>query len=280
MSSADLHTHTNFSDGELSPNEILNEAIKKKIRYLAITDHDTLSGYKKARKVVENFNLDQITLIPGVEISTTFDGSYIHLLGYFFDDKNKELNEILKLLQVRRNEFAKYVLNRLSKDGFKIEWGDILTNVNGSLGRLHIAYAMKSKGIVKKISDAFDLHLNPLKESYSQRYEFDTAEIIKLVKNAGGVCSIAHPHTVKNAENLIPKLVKKGLVGIEVIENKKIYKSDEDYIEIGLTKTAGSDFHKNGRNSFLGKNKLTEEEFLSFYNNSKKNLNGKIKWKL
>tara|TARA_B100000902_G_scaffold373431_1_gene401383 strand:- start:6022 stop:6864 length:843 start_codon:yes stop_codon:yes gene_type:complete len=280
LSSADLHTHTNFSDGELSPNEILNEAIKKKIRYLAITDHDTLSGYKKARKVVENFNLDQITLIPGVEISTTFDGSYIHLLGYFFDDKNKELNEILKLLQVRRNEFAKYVLNRLSKDGFKIEWGDILTNVNGSLGRLHIAYAMKSKGIVKKISDAFDLHLNPLKESYSQRYEFDTAEIIKLVKNAGGVCSIAHPHTVKNAENLIPKLVKKGLVGIEVIENKKIYKSDEDYIEIGLTKTAGSDFHKNGRNSFLGKNKLTEEEFLSFYNNSKKNLNGKIKWKL
>ncbi len=280
MSSADLHTHTNFSDGELSPNEILNEAIKKKIRYLAITDHDTLSGYKKARKVVENFNLNQITLIPGVEISTTFDGSYIHLLGYFFDDKNKELNEILKLLQVRRNEFAKYVLNRLSKDGFKIEWGDILTNVNGSLGRLHIAYAMKSKGIVKKISDAFDLHLNPLKESYSQRYEFDTAEIIKLVKNAGGVCSIAHPHTVKNAENLIPKLVKKGLVGIEVIENKKIYKSDEDYIEIGLTKTAGSDFHKNGRNSFLGKNKLTEEEFLSFYNNSKKNLNGKIKWKL
>ena len=280
MSSADLHTHTNFSDGELSPNEILNEAIKKKIRYLAITDHDTLSGYKKARKVVENFNLDQITLIPGVEISTTFDGSYIHLLGYFFDDKNKELNEILKLLQVRRNEFAKYVLNRLSKDGFKIEWGDILTNVNGSLGRLHIAYAMKSKGIVKKISDAFDLHLNPLKESYSQRYEFDTTEIIKLVKNAGGVCSIAHPHTVKNAENLIPKLVKKGLVGIEVIENKKIYKSDEDYIEIGLTKTAGSDFHKNGRNSFLGKNKLTEEEFLSFYNNSKKNLNGKIKWKL
>lgn len=280
MSSADLHTHTNFSDGELSPNEILYEAIKKKIRYLAITDHDTLSGYKKARKVIESYNLGQITLIPGVEISTTFDGSYIHLLGYFFDDKNKELNEILKLLQVRRNEFAKYVLNNLSKDGFKIEWGDILTNVNGSLGRLHIAYAMKSKGIVKKVSDAFDLHLNPLKESYSQRYEFDTAEIIKLVKNAGGVCSIAHPHTVKNAENLIPKLVKKGLVGIEVIENKKIYKSDEDYIEIGLTKTAGSDFHKNGRNSFLGKNKLTEEEFLSFYNNSKKKLNGKIKWKL
>jgi len=278
--SADLHTHTNFSDGELSPAEILNEAILKNIHYLAITDHDTLSGYKKAKKIIKSSNFNQITLIPGVEISTTFEGSYIHLLGYFFDVNNKELNEILKLLQVRRNDFAKYVLHSLNNEGFKIEWGDILTNVKGSLGRLHIAYALKNKGIVKKVSDAFDLYLNPLKISYNQHYEFDTAEIIKLVKNAGGICSIAHPHTVKNAENLIPKLVKKGLVGIEIIENKKIYKSDNDYMKIGLTKTAGSDFHKNGKNSFIGKNKLTEEEFLSLYSNSKKFLNGKIKWKL
>ena len=278
--SADLHTHTNFSDGELSPAEILNEAILKNIHYLAITDHDTLSGYKKAKKIIKSSNFNQITLIPGVEISTTFEGSYIHLLGYFFDVNNKELNEILKLLQVRRNDFAKYVLHSLNNEGFKIEWGDILTNVKGSLGRLHIAYALKNKGIVKKVSDAFDLYLNPLKNSYNQHYEFDTAEIIKLVKNAGGICSIAHPHTVKNAENLIPKLVKKGLVGIEIIENKKIYKSDNDYMKIGLTKTAGSDFHKNGKNSFIGKNKLTEEEFLSLYSNSKKFLNGKIKWKL
>lgn len=280
MLSADLHTHTNFSDGELSPAEILNEAILKNIHYLAITDHDTLSGYKKAKKIITGSNFNQITLIPGVEISTTFEGSYIHLLGYFFDVNNKELNEILKLLQVRRNDFAKYVLHSLNNEGFKIEWGDILTNVKGSLGRLHIAYALKNKGIVKKVSDAFDLYLNPLKNSYNQHYEFDTAEIIKLVKNAGGICSIAHPHTVKNAENLIPKLVKKGLVGIEIIENKKIYKSDNDYMKIGLTKTAGSDFHKNGKNSFIGKNKLTEEEFLSLYSNSKKFLNGKIKWKL
>ena len=277
---ADLHTHTNFSDGELSPAEILNEAILKNIHYLAITDHDTLSGYKKAKKIIKSSNFNQITLIPGVEISTTFEGSYIHLLGYFFDVNNKELNEILKLLQVRRNDFAKYVLHSLNNEGFKIEWGDILTNVKGSLGRLHIAYALKNKGIVKKVSDAFDLYLNPLKNSYNQHYEFDTAEIIKLVKNAGGICSIAHPHTVKNAENLIPKLVKKGLVGIEIIENKKIYNSDNDYMKIGLTKTAGSDFHKNGKNSFIGKNKLTEEEFLNLYSNSKKFLNGKIKWKL
>ena len=230
---ADLHTHTNFSDGELSPSEILNEALVKKIKYLSITDHDTLTGYKKAKKIVSSSYYNQITLIPGVEISTSFEGSYIHTLGYFFDDNNKELNETLKLLQIRRNEFAKNVLNFLNEKGFEISWGDILTNVNGSLGRLHIAYAMKKKGIVKKVSDAFDNYLNPFKENYEKKFEFNTIDVIKLINSAGGVCSIAHPHTVKNAAVLIPKLVKNGLTGIEIVKNKEIFKTDEEYLNLG-----------------------------------------------
>ncbi|MBA4715098.1 MAG: PHP domain-containing protein [Dehalococcoidia bacterium] len=277
---ADLHTHTNFSDGELSPSEILNEALVKKIKYLSITDHDTLTGYKKAKKIVSSSYYNQITLIPGVEISTSFEGSYIHTLGYFFDDNNKELNETLKLLQIRRNEFAKNVLNFLNQKGFEISWGDILTNVNGSLGRLHIAYAMKNKGIVKKVSDAFDKYLNPFKENYEKEFEFNTIDIIKLINSAGGVCSIAHPHTVNNAENLIQKLVKNGLTGIEIVKNKEIFKTDEEYLNLGLVKTAGSDFHKNGKNSYLGKNNFSEEEFINFYEKSKNTLNGKIKWNL
>ena len=83
MTLADLHTHTNFSDGELSPSEVLNEALIKKIKYLSITDHDTLSGYKKAKKILSDPVYNQITLIPGVEISTSFEGSNIHTLGYF-----------------------------------------------------------------------------------------------------------------------------------------------------------------------------------------------------
>ena len=279
MNLADLHTHTNFSDGELSPVEIINEALNNKIKYLSITDHDTLSGYKKAIKIIKDSNLNQIILIPGVEISTTFEGSNIHLLGYFFDVNDNYLNEILKQLQLRRNEFAKYVLNNLKKEGFNINWGDLLVNVNGSLGRLHIAYAMQRKGIVKRVSDAFDLYLNKYRKNYPEKYEFNTAEIISIVNAAGGVCSIAHPHTVNNAEKIIPKLVKKGLTGIEVVENKKIYKDDKEFISMGLIKTAGSDFHRSGKNSYLGKNNLSEEEFIHFYLNAKKILNGKIKWK-
>jgi len=276
---ADLHTHTNFSDGELSPVEIINEALNSKIKYLSITDHDTLSGYKKARKIVKDSYLDQIILIPGVEISTTFEGSNIHLLGYFFDANDNSLNKTLKQLQLRRNEFAKYVLKNLKEEGFNINWGDFLFNVNGSLGRLHIAYAMQRKGIVKKVSDAFDIYLNKYRNDYPEKYEFNTAEIIRIVNAAGGVCSIAHPHTVSNAEKIIPKLVKKGLTGIEIIENKKIYKDDEEFQSMGLIKTAGSDFHKAGKNSYLGKNNLSEEEFINFYSNAKKILKGKIKWK-
>ena len=83
---ADLHTHTNFSDGELSPSEILNEALVKKIKYLSITDHDTLTGYKKAKKIVSSSYNNQITLIPGVEISTSFEGPRFvcFFLHYFF----------------------------------------------------------------------------------------------------------------------------------------------------------------------------------------------------
>tara|TARA_B100000073_G_scaffold100148_1_gene79669 strand:- start:99 stop:941 length:843 start_codon:yes stop_codon:yes gene_type:complete len=279
LSLADLHTHTNFSDGEFSPIEIINEAINRKIKYLSITDHDTLAGYKKATKIIKNSYSNQIVLVPGVEISTTFEGSNIHLLGYFFDADDNYLNEILKQLQLRRNEFAKYVLNNLKGEGFNINWGDLLVNVNGSLGRLHIAYAMQRKGIVKKVSDAFDIYLNKYRNNYLKKYEFNTAEIISIVHAAGGVCSIAHPHTVNNAEKIIPKLVNKGLTGIEVIENKKIYKNDEELISLGLIKTAGSDFHKPGKNSYLGKHNLSEDEFFHFYSNAKKILKGKIKWK-
>ena len=91
-----------------------------------------------------------------------------------------------------------------------------------------------------------------------EKYEFNTAEIINLVNSAGGVCSIAHPHTVNNAKKIIPKLAKKGLLGIEVV---------------------GNDFHRLGKNSYLGKNNLSEEEFIYFYSNAEKKLKGKIKWK-
>ena len=90
------------------------------------------------------------------------------------------------MLQIRRNEFAKKFLDFLKEEGFEINWGDILTNVNGSLGRLHIAYAMKKKGIVKKVSDAFDKYLNPFKEKYENQFEFNTIDVIKLINNAGG----------------------------------------------------------------------------------------------
>ena len=117
MNLADLHTHTNFSDGDLSPSEIINEALNRNIKYLSITDHDTLSGFKKAKKIVDKSFKDEINLIPGVEISTCYEGSSIHLLGYFFDVNNIELNEILKHLQKRRNEFAKNVIYNLNEEG-------------------------------------------------------------------------------------------------------------------------------------------------------------------
>ena len=138
------------------------------------------------------------------------------------------------------------------------------------------SYCMRNakKRNCKKVSDAFDLYLNKYRKNYPEKYEFNTAEIISIVNAAGGVCSIAHPHAINNAEN-IPKLVKE--TGIEVVENKKIYKDDKEFISMGLIKTAGSDFLRSGKNSYLGKNNLSEELFILF--KCKKNIKWENKWK-
>jgi len=110
--------------------------------------------------------------------------------------------------------------------------------------------------------------------------DLNAKELIELIRKAGGVCSLAHPHTVNDLEKSINDLYENGLVGIEIVENKKIKDSDEIMSKFDLTKTAGSDFHRHGKKSYLGKNFLNEQELLNFYNISKNKLNGEISWNM
>ena len=280
MEVADLHTHTIFSDGDLSPSELVEESIKKNIQYLSITDHDNLSGYKKAKSFIDKNKIDNLILIPGIEISSTLEGSNIHMLAYFFDPENKYLNEVLKDLQFKRHKFAKFALKQLNENGVDMKWGDLIKNAKGSIGRLHIAYALVHKKVVKNTNEAFELYLHEIKDKYKEDFELDSIDVIKMIKRAGGACSVAHPHTVNNFEDLISKLVKNGLIGIEVGKDRKIKNIDEIIEKFNLIKTAGSDFHRLGRKSYLGKNKLTKMEFLSFYLAAKEKLQGEISWNI
>ena len=280
METVDLHTHTIFSDGDLSPSELIEECQKKNIQYLAITDHDNISGYLRAKSYIKRAKIENLILVPGIEISSTLEGSNIHMLAYFFDPEDNHLNSMLKDLQFKRNKFARFALEELKKNRIVIEWGDLIKNAKGSIGRLHIAYALVDKKIVKNTNEAFELYLHEIKSNYAEDFELDSLEVIKMIEHAGGVCSIAHPHTVNNFEGLISKLADNGLLGIEVGKDRKIKNIDDIIQEFKLIKTAGSDFHRSGKNSYLGKNKLTKMEFLSFYLAAKEKLEGKISWNI
>ena len=280
MNIADLHIHTFFSDGDLSPKEIIEESISRNISYISITDHDNLTGYKKANSIINKSKNNSLKLIPGIELSSSVKNSNIHLLAYFFDPNDKDLNSILKILQFRRNEFAKFALKKLNEEGVNISWGDIVKNSKGSVGRLHIAYALISLGYAKNTNDAFETYLHKIKSLYENPFEINAKELIEVIRKAGGVCSLAHPHTVNNVDKSINDLYENGLAGIEIIEDKKIKYSDEIMSKFKLIKTAGSDFHRNGKKSYLGKNFLNEEELLNFYNNAKQKLNGEISWNM
>lgn len=280
MSIGDLHIHTFFSDGDLSPREIIDDCRSKGISYISITDHDNLTGFKKARSIIKKEGYKDLKIIPGIELSSSLNGSNIHLLAYFFNPEDIELNSILKILQARRSEFAKFALKELKEAGVNIKWGDIVKNSRGSIGRLHIAYALIDLGYVKNTNAAFEEYLHKIKSLYQNPYEIDAVELINIIGEAGGTCSLAHPHTVKNAEQIINDLSNNGLVGIEIIDDKKIKNSDDLMTRLSLSKTAGSDFHRNNRKSYLGKNAISEEELRNFYNLSKKKLKGNINWNM
>ncbi len=280
MNIADLHIHSFFSDGDLSPADIIEESISKNISYISITDHDNLTGHKKANSIIKKSKYSNIKLIPGIELSSSINDSNIHLLAYFFDPENKDLNSVLKILQLRRSEFAKFALEKLNEEGVNISWGDIVKNSKGSIGRLHIAYALINLGYARNTNDAFEKHLHKIKSLYNNPYEISADELIEVVRKAGGVCSLAHPHTVSNFDKSINDLSKNGLVGLEIVEDKKMKNSEEIMSKFGLTKTAGSDFHRNGKKSYLGKNFLNEEELLNLYNIAKSELNGAISWNM
>ena len=115
MNIADLHIHTFFSDGDLSPEEIIEESISRNISYISITDHDNLTGYKKANSIINKSRNSNLKIVPGIELSSSVNNSNIHLLAYFFDPNDKDLNSIIKTLQLRRNDFAKFAIKKLNE---------------------------------------------------------------------------------------------------------------------------------------------------------------------
>lgn len=241
----DLHLHTNFSDGKLSPEQLIKFAWENHYAYLSITDHDSTLGYQEATKHLTKYPMD---LIPGVEVSTIYQTSDVHILAYYVDVENPDLVEMLKKIYDSRYGRAKQMVENLRQLGIDLNWEDVLkyAGQHKYVGRPHIARAMIENGFCKTIKSVFDDYLNNDSPVYVPKYRIDTANAIEIIKQAGGIPVVAHPGRLED-DSVLYDFIDMGIEGIEVYyashSSGQIKLYEQIALEHNLIRTGGSDFH-------------------------------------
>ncbi len=253
--SIDLHIHTTASDGTFTPEQIIAHALQLKLKAIAITDHDTVAGSKKALRSGIPPSLGFLT---GVEISSTPPPCYpgsgsFHLLGYSIRLDDPKLNRTLEKLQQARRNRNPAIINRLNKLGISIALEEVRKEAGGGqLGRPHIAQLMVKKRVVASIDAAFDQFLGTGKPAYVDKQRVECFKAIKIILDAGGVPVLAHPGLLdykdeNQLDELIGKLEKAGIQGVEVYYSGHTPDQTRLYAELAkrhdLLMTGGSDFH-------------------------------------
>jgi predicted metal-dependent phosphoesterase TrpH len=244
----DLHTHSLRSDGALSPADLVKRAAARGVRIQALSDHDTLAGVAEA---VATGSALGVRIIPATELNTESEWGDAHVLGYFIDPEDLELEERLRWLRENRGRRIELMVEKLKALGYAVELSRVLEIAQGgALGRPHLAQALFEKGYVPSYDDAFDTLIAKDSPAYVARVGLDPFEAVTLVRKHGGVPSLAHPGTVIGLDELLPKLVAAGLAGIEAYYGEHSPEMTARCLaragEHDLVPTGGSDFHGRG----------------------------------
>ena len=249
----DFHTHTYHSDGLMKPGELVRTFAEKKYDIIAITDHDGIDGVMEAQIAGEALGMQ---VVAGIEFATTyeFEGKELelHMLGYYLDTENEELNERLKDIKKARRDRNKLLLQKLNDAGYELTWDDLLTRPKQTyVGKPNFARAMKAKGY--EMENMWDFF------SEVPKVKITAEEAMALIKGAGGTSVLAHPAQIKNIgepdseefwtnlEKLVRELKKKGMKGLECFHpsadtdmaNRMAVLAGKCYLHI----LQGSDFH-------------------------------------
>lgn len=245
----DLHIHSNYSDGLCSPSVLVDLGKKQGLTGLALTDHDTLSGLEEFRAAGEEAG---VIAIPGVEMTTQYQGEELHILGYQVDYNHGGLRRRLEKVIDTRIERAKEILNKLQRAGVDLCWDDlekVCRNTRGRyIGRPHIYLALKEKGIIGEDPEraGFRYYLGPEGVAYVPHKELPTLEALDLISKAGGLPVLAHPGRLENLR-MLKALKGNGLAGIEVFYPAHSPEVRVELLRIAdqldLFPTGGSDFH-------------------------------------
>lgn len=241
---ADLHIHSSFSDGEWSPQEIIQQAKKLGLRAIAIADHDTVDAIEEALREASTAGIE---LIPAVEINTDLAEREIHILGYLIDVNSPILLEALREQREARIKRNQEIIKKLNELGLRLSWEEVFTvSGSGSVGRPHIAQVLVNKGYVVSKEEAFSKWLKRGSPAYIPRCSMSWGEAIGLINQAGGIAILAHP-AKSLLDHLVPKMIKEGLQGIEVWHPSHSPEDCQCYLqmveEFSLLATGGSDAH-------------------------------------
>lgn len=264
----DLHSHTNCSDGALTPKELIERAVNFQIDVLAITDHDSVKALDIAKQTILDQNIP-LTLVNGIEISTQWQGFEIHIVGLNIDHEHTQLQNLILAQQQRREDRATSMGEKLEKCGFSNVYNDAKAMAGeGSITRAHFAKVLLQRGVVSKMQSAFDKYIGKGKRAYVKPNWCSIEEAVATIHAAGGVAVMAHPIrydlTAKWLRRLIVDFKDAQGDGLEVVlpqmnnEQRKImlnYCSEYD-----LYASMGSDFHQPSRWSDLGRNLVMPEQ--------------------
>ncbi|NTW71086.1 MAG: PHP domain-containing protein [Eubacteriaceae bacterium] len=250
MRYADLHIHSNHSDGVLTPETIIKIASEKNLKAISITDHDNFSGVLEAKTFEKKYGVEVIT---GIEFSCSSGTEDIHILGYFDSSKTDAIEEILKDLRKHRLERAYQMAEKFKASGIHLDFEDIF-NSSASVGRPHFAKALVSQGYSGDTKEAFAKYLHTESPYYVPKKKLTCFECNDMIHAHKGLSVIAHPAVIK-AKYMIGDLIKEDIDGLEVYHPLN---TSKDRIELyNLCKenkrlvTGGSDFHGNTANSIV-----------------------------
>ncbi len=248
----DLHLHTTCSDGQDTPEELIEEARTTGYRTISVTDHDTVEGVIRGIEAAKGTSLE---VIPGIELSSIEDFYDIHILGYFVDYRDEEFIRQIAFFKEKRHERAEEIVLCLNRLGLDIQIDTVLRIAHGApVGRPHIAEALVSEELVTTYDEAFARYIGTHAPAYVPKYKVTPREAIEVILKSGGIPVLAHPG-VLNRDELILELMEYGLLGVEAIHplhpvEKQMYyeKLAKKY---GLLVTGGSDWHgKERRRNF------------------------------
>lgn len=256
----DLHTHSVASDGTQQPADVIASAVEAGLDVVALTDHDTTSGWAEAADAARRLGM---VFVPGTEVSCSWRGISVHLLSYLHDPENAGLLGEIEHARASREHRAERMVELIARD-YPLTWDDVTAQASegATLGRPHIADALVARGHVASRDAAFETILASGSGYYVGHYAPDPVDAVRLVRAAGGVPVFAHPRASARGrtvgDDVIEAMVDAGLAGLEVDHRDHLPEDRARLREIAashdLLVTGSSDYHGTGKQNLLGEN--------------------------